>query len=498
MSNTNARNSNNSNNSNIDLNIDNYSFSDVLNLFQLKPDHGGVAITDRDLQRCRETVDKLHPSRSNLSMEYYDLFNRAYDILESKSLKSSKTVGGKSRHVSSSSSSSSYAPYTGEGTRDYLDTDVGAGADVMPYGFYSVAQSKPQLEARVAAREAGAAAAAQTTAAAAAARIAAVPPSSSLLGYYTPQPFSTRMVTIHTDDRDVLKYPLENVFEVVLPAVIKHAISVELFDISLPAFYYNLSTHLQNTKMWFSVTTYFTDPIELEVPSGRYTPDQLCAELALQLNRATTARLYSDGVFTSPTTQYTRFSVTHSAITRRVSFLNTEDDFVLRFDVRSGYAQDPGMPPFDSWKLVKHWGLGYNLGFGKLAVYSGLDRVVVSPTVADLEAPATIYMDIEPFNWIDEASPFLTVPAADASGSTPAAMHSSGDVSGRVNNSFAKLALSTVSNCYAPVKKFKRVLPQMVEKVGRLKFKFRYHSGMLVDFQQQGFDFSLKFECRFN
>jgi hypothetical protein len=493
----------------LDLNIDNYSFADVLNLFQLNPGHAGIAITDRDLRRCRETVDKLHPSHhSNLGIEYYNFFNRAYEVLESKSVKSSKPIGkmGAMREPA-------YAPYTGDGSRDYPQGDEeygertgggGAGGGHMPYGFYSVAQSNPHREARIAAREAGAAAAAQTTAAAAAARIASVPPSSSLLGYYTPQAFSTRMVTIHTDDRDVLKYPFENAFEVVLPAVIKHAISVELFDISLPTVYYNVSTHFQNTKMWVSVPLYFIAPIEVEVPSGRYTPDQLCAELTLQLNGAMSAKLYAVGAFSSPSTQYTKFSVTYSGVTRKVSFLNTEDEYVLHFDSRSEYAQDdPGVPRFESWKLLKHWGLGYILGFYKLAyavtrANGGSTLAVTSPAMADVEVPTTIYMDLDPFNWIDEVSPF-SIATTDSY---------NGDFNGRVNNSFAKLVLSTTTTAtttgsnangygYVPVKKFKRVLPQTVEKVGRLKIKFRYHTGMLVDFQQQGFDFSLKFECRF-
>ncbi len=501
------------NSNNIDLNIDNYSFADVLKLFQLKPDHAGIAITNRDLQRCRETVDKLHPTHSNLSIDYYNFFNRAYEVLESKSVKSSKPMvvgmkrlaAAKSRNGSTETTTGTYTPYTGDGSRDYPQGNMesseyeSGGGDKdrdMPYGFYSVAQSNPQREAMIAAREAGAVAASQTAAAAAAARIASVPPSSSLLGYYTPQTFSTRMVTIHTDDRDVLKYPFENAFEVMLPAVIKHVISVELFDISLPTMYYNISTHLQNTKLRLSVPLYFTAPIEVEVSSGRYTPEQLCAELTLRLNKAITAKLYAVGAFSSPSTQYTKFSVTYNVITQMVSFLNTEDEFVLRFDIPSEYAQDPGMPRFESWKLLKHWGLGYNLGFNKMLYEvtransnSITSMGITSSRMADIKVPTTIYMDIDPFNWIDEVSPF-SIATTDSY---------NGDFGGRVNNSFAKLVLSNGSNAnwYVPVKKFKRVLPQTVEKVGRLKIKFRYHTGMLVDFQQQGFDFSLKFECRF-
>jgi hypothetical protein len=118
-----------------------------------------------------------------------------------------------------------------------------------------------------------------------------------------------------------------------------------------------------------------------------------------------------------------------------------------------------------------------------------LSLTVTSTQMADLDVVGrTIYMEIDAFNWIDEITPF----------STATTDFYNGDFNGSVNNAFAKLALSTVSGCYVPVKKFKRVLPHAVEKVGRLKFKFRYHNGIPVDFKHQAFDFSLKFECRFN
>ena len=156
--------------------------------------------------------------------------------------------------------------------------------------------------------------------------------------------------------------------------------------------------------------------------------------------------------------------------------------------------------------MLKNWGLGYNLGFYK-GVYEAtmtapstgmnlniapgdgdMGMNVTSVKIADLDVRNTVYMEVDAFNWIDEVSPF-SIATTDTYG---------GDFNGRVNNSFAKLVLSNVSNCYVPVKKFKRVLPHMVEKIGRLKFKFRYHNGILVDFKDQSFDFSLKFECRVN
>ena len=45
---------------NIDLNIDNYSFEDILNLFKINKN-----FTDKDLEKCKETVEKLHPAKSS-------------------------------------------------------------------------------------------------------------------------------------------------------------------------------------------------------------------------------------------------------------------------------------------------------------------------------------------------------------------------------------------------------------------------------------------------
>jgi ribosomal protein L9 len=114
-----------------------------------------------------------------------------------------------------------------------------------------------------------------------------------------------------------------------------------------------------------------------------------------------------------------------------------------------------------------------------------LGLTIVSAKIAELDVGRTIYMEVDAFNWIDEITPF-SIATTDAY---------NGDFNGSVNNAFAKLALT--AGCYVPVKKFKRVLPHAVEKVGRLKIKFRYHNGIPVDFKLQAFDFSLKFECRF-
>jgi len=404
----------------IDLNIDNYSFVDILNLFKINKN-----FTDKELKKCKEVVEKIHPSNSSLDILYYQLFNNAYDILQRK-----------------------------------YDSDsiiINENKNVRPYIFYN----KENKE---------------------------IAPNNTC---YTPPSFSTRLVTFHTEDRDILKYPNENLFELNLPSVIKNTMSIELFDITLPTFYYNISEYLQNTKMWFSIPFYFTYPIELTIPSGHYTHNDLAAELAKQLNDVTTSELFSLGVYVLPSTQYTFFSVTFNSIERKFTFHNTQDKFILWFDIKSTYDNCH----FDCWKMLSNWGLGYNLGFYKKVYEAVLDPsnpssniyIVTSPKIAEIDIYNTIYMEIDTFNWIDEINPY-SISTTD---------FYNNDFNGNVNNAFAKLILSNVSKCYITVKKFKRILPHVVEKIGRLKFKFRYHNGILVDFNHQPFNFSLKFECRF-
>jgi len=402
---------------NIDLNINNYNIEDILNLFKLDK-----KFTEEQLIKCKDNVVKLHPSNSSLNIEYFNLFNSAYKILEEQFNNQNRIV-------------------------QQIDKSF-----EKQYNVLNVFKNKTD-------------------------------------SCYTPSIFSTKMVTIHTEDRDILKYPYENNFEVELPSVIKNTQSIELFDITLPSFYYNISEYLQNNKLWFSIPLYFVEPIEITILSGHYSYSDIATEIETQLKYVTSQELYKLGVYVSLETIYTYFSVNYSEIERKFTFNNTRDNFILQFDKRSTFDNCV----FDCWKMLNNWGLGYNLGFYKNAYESEFytsssPHLIKSPKMAELDIYNTIYMEISTYNWIDEINPF-SIATTDAYNN---------DFNGNVNNSFAKLILSNVSKTYVPIQKFARKLPHMVEKIPRLKFRFRYHNGMLVDFMNQPFNFALKFECRFN
>lgn len=61
---------------NIDLNIENYSLEDVLNLFKLNHDFG-----EEDLKQAKRIALKTHPDKSGLSKDIFIFFGRAYNLI---------------------------------------------------------------------------------------------------------------------------------------------------------------------------------------------------------------------------------------------------------------------------------------------------------------------------------------------------------------------------------------------------------------------------------
>lgn len=62
----------------IDLNLDNYELTDLLNLFHLDFD-----FNESDLKQVKKSVLQTHPDKSNLGKEYFFFFSEAYKIIYS-------------------------------------------------------------------------------------------------------------------------------------------------------------------------------------------------------------------------------------------------------------------------------------------------------------------------------------------------------------------------------------------------------------------------------
>jgi len=63
---------------NLDLNIDNYEYEDILNLFNIKYNFG-----ENDMKNAKKKVLMMHPDKSGLDKKYFLFFSSAYKILYS-------------------------------------------------------------------------------------------------------------------------------------------------------------------------------------------------------------------------------------------------------------------------------------------------------------------------------------------------------------------------------------------------------------------------------
>ena len=132
------------------------------------------------------------------------------------------------------------------------------------------------------------------------------------------------------------------------------------------------------------------------------------------------------------------------------------------------------------------------------------------PSVVDSIGEQVIYMEMDYFNNIDELIPWsnsaneklINGKVANVTfqgkppflnGSKPIAYRGAG-----INSSFAKIPLlslpqnTDINSTNGQLLNSSQFTPPL-ERINRLKFKFRYHDGQLVDFKDSDLTFSLEF-----
>jgi len=277
-----------------------------------------------------------------------------------------------------------------------------------------------------------------------------------------------KVLFIDSNDRDIERWPNASEFEINCPQNYNNVESLRLVSIVLPSFFYNISEQLRTNKMIveLSGTRY-----EIKLEDGYYNYTQLASALQTEL-RAVPPE--------------TTFNVTYDSITHKFTFINSSYPFVFRFDLPNNYDCAKDNYKTDVYAQHSNWGLGYILGFDKKK-YSTVIAVsppnIVSPNPCDLEDNKCIYIELEKYNKCDEIKPFLYYSYNNAN-------------SGIVNSAFAKIPVypfqdnkGLVNNGY-----FENIsyYQPPIDKIAKLKLKFRYHNGMLVDFHN--FNVSLSLE----
>ena len=354
-------------------------------------------------------------------------------------------------------------------------------------------------------------------------------------------------VSIHSEDRDMVKFPNSSLFEIELPEDITNVVSVRLSNWSFPSNYSTFSRIFNNLVMSFKIINPYNpseyvvnnplasaiyqclfltqdDAYTITIDEGFYTPIQMVTELTNKFNEAVTNRIKQYFTDTSNTLAssfllYDRFVVVYNQVEQNIWFGNTADGFTLLNGDIFLLSQLPSilqcsqnvgnvLPDFSNW------GLPSNLGFTRndISALSNVPRFYYGdvnlgddgywllpnvelvgsqvyylkcPNKINLMGPAYIYMEINGLNNIDETSPY----------NNSKFTRETNETNGIVNAAFAKLSIPTtpISQWFDQNSLPYKYFSPPAERIRRLAIKIRFHNGKLADFNTFPFSFMLEF-----
>jgi len=320
-----------------------------------------------------------------------------------------------------------------------------------------------------------------------------------------------KLVSISSEDRDQCQWKNRAHFEITLPQQLLNVETIRLVECNFPSNNYTFKNNYFNTKFLFTVAG--SAPKELTIEEGFYTPRQLANELTNKLNSAS-----GPG--------YNNFIVVYNEVTQKLQFGNKSDEFELLFDAVIEYDVKCSQGGSQYWlsnastkgattPLCQDgkWGLPYYLGFEKQKytsllksnpsfVYltylnsgdpnynwlSNTGHFVNAPNKINVIGETNFYMELDKCNQADELKAY----PHNTNGLT------NNTYNGMVNSFFAKIPILGCPNTQyfdsrnGLIQNLTTFFPPL-ERLSKIKVKFRYHDGTLVDFSND-FSFTLAFD----
>jgi hypothetical protein len=212
-----------------------------------------------------------------------------------------------------------------------------------------------------------------------------------------------KYVSIHSEDRDILKYPNSSEFEIELPQDYLNVHSAKLSTWSFPANYnvfsplnFNIAMTFKFIKLYNPGEYGYADPLTeaifaglyslignqyiVRIETGFYNPSQMAIELTNKFNEAvsnilidfftnTPAYNYALALFTG----YNRFKIVYNSVGQRLWFGNTADQFEITNNYINQFNEDNvGTQCIRRNQLpsLADWGLPAYLGFTRCSTMS--------------------------------------------------------------------------------------------------------------------------------
>jgi hypothetical protein len=190
--------------------------------------------------------------------------------------------------------------------------------------------------------------------------------------------FTKKFLSIHSEDRDIARFPLSSQFDIELPQEYMNVVKVQLVEWSFPSNYYTFSAVAKNLLMSFQISEPYdaaangvTDELELaisaglmafknslfvlQIEEGFYNPIQMATELTNRFNQTITDYLneYFISISLNPTLidtfnnttngvpnyvndstapvvgGYTEFVIVYNLISQKLYFGNRSSRFII-------------------------------------------------------------------------------------------------------------------------------------------------------------------------
>ena len=226
--------------------------------------------------------------------------------------------------------------------------------------------------------------------------------------------FYKKYVSIHSEDRDMLKYPTASDFEIELPEDLLNVASLRLYDWCFPCNYDTFSSLFNNVTMTFQINNPYnpninnlsdllaqkifeclfltaTEDYTITIENGFYNPQQIATELTNKFNTAVTNRITSYFISKSAETDYVEalelfnagggynnFVIVYNIVGIKLWFGNISDGFILTNETQfinssiNNNIQCPQPPgainiPYPPYKVPEYtsWGLPGYLGLSR-------------------------------------------------------------------------------------------------------------------------------------
>jgi hypothetical protein len=368
--------------------------------------------------------------------------------------------------------------------------------------------------------------------------------------------YEKQFISIHSEDRNQLKFPSASEFEIELPQDYCNVQGVKLDCWSFPSNYSVFSFSQNNISLIFQITdpynpSEFTNnnPLLLAmcdamwaykgqsyvavIEEGFYNPRQMATELTNRMNSAVSIVIANYIKINAPDLLdqfnqiggYDQFVVSYNEVGQRLWFGNKSSNFIIN-NSSLLYAFDS----FNDSNCVKHqypdfsnWGLPPYLGFSRCDATASVSSNGTYPrfyygsatTPGDngywltpdsqylgtnanipvyyLEAPCKINIMGQSYFYL-EIEGMNTIDEMIPFAVNKFTTTTNGNT-GVVKSAFAKIPVTTtpISQWYDNYSAAVKIYNPPAERIRKLKIKVRYHNGVLVDFGTTEYSIQLEF-----